>query len=207
MKVSDLDLTKQELVLLKKLNTPIKIQDFLDTFPFNHEEDGESYRSPRFALKAGKLHCLEGALVAGLALWLAGREPLLLDLKAPGDQDHVVALYQHNGYWGAISKTNHAVLRFRDPVYKTLRELALSYFHEYFDNKTGQKRLVSYSKPLNLKKLKVDWITTERHLDDMAQLIDDLPHYRLYPQKNKKYLRSADRMERRAGEFIEWERN
>lgn len=206
MTVNELGLTKEELQILKKLNTPIKIQDFLDTFPFNHEEDGETYRSPRYALKSGRLHCLEGALIAGLALWLAGREPLLMDLKAPGDQDHVVTLYQYNGYWGAISKTNHAVLRFRDPVYKTLRELALSYFHEYFDNKTGKKMLVSYSKPLNLKKLKINWITSEKDLDELAQLIDNLPHYRLYPPQNRQFIRPADKMERQAGEFIEWEK-
>jgi len=207
MKVDNLGLTKEELRVLRKLKTPIKIQDFLDTFPFNHEEDGETYRAPRYALKSGKLHCLEGTLLAGLALWLNGQEPLLMDLKAPGDQDHVVTLYRYNGHWGAISKTNHAVLRFRDPVYKTLRELALSYFHEYFDNKTGKKMLISYSKPLNLKKLNINWVTTEENLDKLAQQMDDLPHYRLYPPKNRQFIRPADKMERQAGAIIEWPKN
>lgn len=206
MKVDNLGLTAEELKVLKKLKTPIKIQDFLDAFPFNHEEEGETYRAPRYALRAGKLHCLEGALVAGLALSLAGQEPLLMDLKAPGDQDHVVALYRKNGYWGAISKTNHAVLRFRDPVYQTLRELALSYFHEYFDNQTGQKMLVSYSKPLNLRKLKINWVTTEENLDCLAEQLENQPHYRLYPKQNKKFIRPADQLERQAGAIIEWEK-
>lgn len=197
-------LTKKELDTLKKLSTPIKIQDFLDTIPMNWEKDGETYLSPREALKRKKMHCLEGALVAALALWLQGEEPLLLDLKADGDDDHVVALYKRDGCWGAISKTNHAALRFRDPVYSTLRELALSYFHEYFDNKTGKKSLRSYSKPFNLKKMGYDWIITTENLDHIAQAIDDSPHYSLVPKKNLKLLRTADKMERRAGEIIEW---
>src|SRR3989338_6552129 len=124
-------LSKKELAIFKKLNTPIKIQDFLDKIPMNWEKKGETYFSPRRALEARKMHCLEGAIFAATALWLQGEKPLLLDLKAKGDDDHVVALYRRNGYWGAISKTNHAALRFRDPVFKTLRELAVSYFHEY----------------------------------------------------------------------------
>ena len=118
-------LSKKELVVFKKLNTPIKIQNFLDKIPMNWEKRGETYMSPRRALRAQNMHCLEGAVFAATALWLQGEKPLLLDLKANGDDDHVVALYKRNGYWGAISKTNHAALRFRDPVYKTIRELAL----------------------------------------------------------------------------------
>ena len=137
-------LTKQELKIFKKLNTPIKIQDFLDKIPMNWEKKGETYFSPRRALEARKMHCLEGAIFAATALWLQGEKPLLLDLKAKGDDDHVVALYRRNGYWGAISKTNHAALRFRDPVYKTIRELALSYFHEYFLDRDGKKILDFY---------------------------------------------------------------
>lgn len=133
------DLTKKELVILRRLTTPIKIQNFLDSIPRNHEKQGETYLSPRQVLKQNKAHCFEGALVAALALWLQGERPLLFDLKAEGDDDHVVALYKRNNYWGAISKTNHATLRFRDPVYRNLRELALSYFHEYFETKKDEK--------------------------------------------------------------------
>lgn len=206
-------LTKEEFKTLRKLNTPIKIQDFLDSIPVNFEKNGDTQMSPRRVLRAQKAHCIEGALLAALALWIAGETPLLLDLKAmPHDDDHVVALYKINGLWGAISKTNHATVRFRDPIYRTVRELALSYFHEYFLDKhgptakAGQKVLHSYSKPFNLKRLGTDWITAEDDLWDLAYDLDTSPHYRLYPAKNKKYIRKADSMERKAGKLTEWKK-
>ena len=201
-------LTKTELKIFKKLSTPIKIQDFLDRMPMNHEKNGETYLSPRQSLKLRKMHCLEGALVAVTALWLRGEKPLLFDLKTSEGDDHVVALYRKNGYWGAISKTNHAVLRFRDPVYKTFHELALSYFHEYFENNDGLKILTSYSaKPFDLRRLGAGWITTEKNLESIASAIDRAPHKRIYPLKNKKFIRPADQMERRAGRIIEWKKS
>lgn len=201
------DLTKEELKILRKLNTPIKIQDFLDSIPVNFEKNGDTQMSPRRVLREHKAHCIEGALLAAVALWIAGKEPLLLDLKAmPDDDDHVVALYKINGLWGAISKTNHATVRFRDPIYRTVRELSLSYFHEYFLDKNGQKVLHSYSKPFNLKRLGTDWITAEDDLWDLAYDLDTSPHYRLYPAKNKKYIRKADAMERKAGKLLEWQK-
>lgn len=200
-------LSKSELKTLKKLNTPIKIQDFLDAFPINWEKNGETYMSPSRSLKTRKIHCFEGALIAALALWVNGEQPLLLDLKAKGDVDHVVALYKRNGYWGAISKTNHTTLRWRDPVYKTLRELALSYFHEYFDNKFYKKRLVSFSKPFNLKKFGVKWITAKDDLHYLVDALDDFAHIKIYPQKNTKFIRRADKMERKAGRLVEWKKS
>jgi hypothetical protein len=199
------NLSKAELKILKKLNTPIKIQDFLDTLPINFEKLGDTQMSPRRVLREKKAHCIEGALLAATALWLHGKEPLLLDLKAvPHDDDHVVALYKINGLWGAISKTNHATVRFRDPIYKTVRELVQSYFHEYFLNKNGKKVLHSYSKPFNLKTLGTEWITSEEDLWDLAEVLDQSLHYPLYPKKNKKYIRKADQMERKAGKLLEW---
>lgn len=206
MKKDTFGLNKKELSILQKLNTPIKIQDWLDAVPLNYEKGGETYMSPRLALKENKMHCLEGALVAALCLALHGEEPLLLDLKAPKDVDHVVALYKRNGYWGAISKTNHAALRFRDPVYKTIRELALSYFNEYFDNDTGKKTLRSFAGPYNLKKLGTDWVTTEEHLFSLPYVLDALPHKQIFPKKNERFIRPADKMEVRAGRLIEWEK-
>lgn len=197
-------LSKSELAVLKKLSTPIKIQDFLDALPLNWEKNGETYMSPRRVLREQKAHCLEGALLAGLALWLQGEKPLVLDLKAPADEDHVIALYRRNGYWGAISKTNHTTLRFRDPVYKTIRELVLSYFHEYFDNANGIKSLRSHSRPYDLSKLGEQWITAEEDLFHIAETLDDLPHCRLFPKKNMQLIRPADPMELKAGEIIEW---
>src|ERR1044072_950040 len=98
-----------------RLNTPAKIQDFLNTLKFNHEKGGETCRSPLETLHHGTAHCMEGAMLAAAALWYHGERPLVMDLKtARGDDDHVVALFRRKGLWGAISKTNHAVLRYRD---------------------------------------------------------------------------------------------
>lgn len=198
-------LTKQEEKMLRALRSPAQIQDFLDRIPMNHEKGEETHWSPRTVLKKRKAHCIEGALLAATVLWLQGEEPLLLDLKgAPPDYDHVVALYKKNGYWGAISKTNHATIRFRDPVYKTIRELALSYFHEWFMNTNGRKTLVSYSKPLNLRKLGTDWITREDDWWEIDKILNALPHEKIVPKGNEKYIRKADPMELKAGRLIEW---
>jgi len=201
-------LTKDEVSVLKKLKTPIEIQDYLDSLPMNHEKKGETLMSVRRVLREKKAHCIEGALVAAAALYLHGEPPLLLDLSADkkryDDDDHVVALYKRNGYWGAISKTNHATIRFRDPVYKTLRELALSYFHEWFMNKNGIKSMQSYSRPLNLKKFGTKWMTVEEDLWFLDTALNSLPHYPLVPAKNRKFIRGADVMELKAGRLIEW---
>ena len=198
-------LSPNELGVLKKLSSPIKIQDFLDSLPFNHEHHGETHMSPRRILREKKAHCIEGALLAATALWLHGEKPLIMDLAAQRpDDDHVVALYKRNGYWGAISKTNHAVLRFRDPVYKTLRELALSYFHEWFLDANGKKTLRSYSKPLNLRTLGSKWITAEEELWCIDTRLNALPHTVLIPPNNERSIRRADSMERKAGALVEW---
>jgi hypothetical protein len=121
--------------IFKKLSTPQKIQDFLNSLKFNFEDDGETCMSPRQVLLKGKAHCMEDAMFAAAALEFHGHKPLILDLRAterPYDSDHVVAVFKKFGCFGAISKTNHAVLRYREPIYKSIRELALSYFHEYF---------------------------------------------------------------------------
>lgn len=164
--------------------------------------------SPKCSLKVRKMHCFEGALVAAAALWRQGEPPLLFDLKNVGDDDHVVALYRRNGYWGAISKTNHATLRFRDPVYKTLRELALSYFHEYFRDSDGRKTMVSFSaRPFDLRRFGDKWITAEENLYHIAEAVDSARHARVYPEKNKRFIRRADKMEMRAGRLREWKKS
>jgi hypothetical protein len=127
-------LSASHYLQLKKLNSPQKIQDYLDTLPINFEEDGETYMSVSRSLRAKKVHCLEAALLAACTLWIQGAKPLLMDFKTDNDEDHVVAIFKVRNHWGAISKTNHAVLRYRDPIYRTLRELALSYFHEKLFN-------------------------------------------------------------------------
>jgi hypothetical protein len=201
-------LTKKEYETLKSLSTPAKIQDFLDALPMNFEKEGDTHRSPRSVLKAKKAQCIEGALLASTALWIAGETPLVVNLSARmgrGDVDHVIALYKRSGYYGAVSKTNHAVLRFRDPIYRTLRELALSYFNEWFLLSTGEKTLECYSKPLNLsKRFGTAWITAEHNLWEIAEALSVTPHYNLVPKGNWRYVRPADAMEREAGSHIEW---
>jgi hypothetical protein len=198
-------LSKEEIKILKKLNTPIKIQNFLDTLPINFEKDGETYMSPCRVLRENKAHCLEGAMLAVVCLWINKKKGYILDLKSDCGDDHTLAMYRINGYWGAISKTNHATLRFRDPIYKTVRELALSFFHEYFDVKTGKKILESYSLPFDLKKnFGTNWITREDEMFDIAEALDNAPHEKFYPNKNKKFLRKADCMELKAGNLLEW---
>ena len=192
---------------LKQLNSPIKIQNFLNTFPINHEKNGETYMSPLKTLRAKKMHCFEGAILAALALWINGKKPLLLDLKTKRDYDHVVALYKINGHWGCISKTNHGVLRWRDPIYKTVRELAVSYFHEYFDNDTLKKTLRSYSEPFNLSRFGTDWITSEKDLHWLVQALDKSKHHFIFPLKNLKHFRKADKIEVKIGRVIEWKKN
>lgn len=200
-------LTKKEFAILKKLSTPIKIQDFLDKLPRNWEKQGETYMSPRRVLREKKAHCFEGALLAATALWVHGEDPLILDLKAHGDDDHVVALYKRNSYWGAISKTNYATVRFRDPVYKTIRELAMSYFHEYFLDETGEKVLYSFSHPFPLNKYGPSWITEENDLYNIVEDLDKSPHTKIVPTKNIPFIRKADAMERKAGGLIEWKKS
>lgn len=200
-------LTPREYETLARLSTPIKIQNFLDALPRNWEKKGDTYMSPRRILREEKAHCIEGALFAAAALWIHGEPPLVLNLSPKpnkGDFDHVITLYKRNGYYGAISKTNYASIRFRDPIYRTPRELVLSYFHEWFLNTTGEKILEMYSKPLDMRRFGVDWLTAEKELDEVAAALDALPYYELVPKKNWRYVRKADSMELKAGRLIEW---
>lgn len=199
------DFTDKELHILSRLSTPQRVQDFLDGIPVNFEEQGETCLSPRQVMVQKTAHCAEGAIFAATALWYHGHLPLLLDLKTvPNDDEHVVALFKQGSYWGAISKTNHAVLRYREPVYKTVRELAMSYFHEYFKN-SGQKTLRSYSRPFDLSKIKDrGWLTTRDSLWQITDALDDSPHYRILNQAQIKNLRKASPVEIKAGKIVEW---
>jgi hypothetical protein len=191
--------------IFKKLKTPVQVQDYLDTLKINFEPDGDTHYSPRTVYEKQEAHCIEAALFATAALWAHGHTPLLLDLRAArGDYDHVVALYRKNGYWGALSKSNHAVIRYRDPVYKTVRELAASYFHEWFPEKTGVRTLRSYSTPLDMRRFGREWITTD---DDLFWVDDELnaqPHYPIAPLQNMRNARRADPIEIKAGSILEY---
>lgn len=182
---------------LRGLKTPEQIQDFINKIPFNFEKRGETYRSVEESLKVGTAHCFEGALIACAALYLNRHKPLLLDLRTTNkDADHVVALFKRGNHWGAISKTNHAVLRYREPIYKSVRELAMSYFHEYFlDN--GIKTLRKFSKPFDLSETKIDWLYSKKDLFNLVDALDQSPHENVLPKGHK--LRKADKVEIRAG--------
>jgi hypothetical protein len=193
----------KELAALRKLRTPAAIQDFLNATAFNFEEDGETYRSPAMVLRARKAHCMEGALIAAAALWLHGRPPLIMDLKTTErDVDHVVALFKEGDRWGAISKTNHGVLRYRDPIYRDPREIAMSYFNEYFLD-DGTKTLRSFSKPFDLSRRGDAWLTTKEKLDDIAIALDDSPHVQIIKKGGVGRLRRADPIEIKAGKIVE----
>ncbi len=142
-------LTAADLRVLRALKTPAQIQKFVDGLTYQY---GDTAWSPHRVLRERKGHCLEGALLAAAALRVNGRQPLLMDLEAVHDDDHVIAIYREGNLWGGIAKSNFAGLRFRVPIYRTLRELALSYFENYY-NLRGERTLRSYSIPVNLKRL------------------------------------------------------
>ncbi len=198
-------LNKREISVLKKLNSPQKIQDFISGLPANLEKNGETLMSPRLIIKKKACHCIEGALFAALALWLHGYQPLIVDMRAKRyDFDHVIAVFKHGDFWGAISKTNHAITRFRDPIYRDLRELLMSYFHEFYMWNTGIKTLVSYSKPFNLKSLRDNsWVTSLKPLWHIGKKLDKIPHHPFILNK-KVSLRPADKFERKITKATEY---
>lgn len=200
-------LTPGEHRLFKSLNSPKKIQDYLDTLPINFETSGETYMSPRRVMRHKTAHCFEGALLAAAALSYYGKKPLLLDLQTIArDEDHVVALFTENGLWGAISKTNHPILRYRDPVYKTVRELAMSYFHEYLLD-DGSKSLRRFSKPFDLSRYAPErWVTAEKDLDWLVEALDSSKHFPVAPPSTIRKLRKASRLETKAINIVEWPR-
>ena len=200
-------LTPTELKLLRRLNTPRKVQDYLDSLRLNFEPEGDTCLSPRQVMREKRAHCIEGAMLAALAFRLQGQKPLILDLEsARHDFDHVIALFKQHGCWGAVSKTNHAVLRYREPVYRTIRELVLSYFHEYFDKK-GFKTLRRYSRPVDLSRFdKRNWMTNEKDNWFVAQYLVEVEHLPLLTRSQMATLRKADPIEIEAGEIIEWQK-
>ena len=200
-------LNQKEMQILKKLDSPKKIQDFLNKIPINFEPDGDTCFSPRKVLREKKCHCIEGALLAAAIFWIHGKKPLVVDMKTSNDDfEHVVAVFKENGKWGAISKTNHAVLRYREPVYNSIRELVMSYFHEYFKD-NGKKTLRSYSVPVDLSRFGPEWITSEENLWHIHDYLDKVKHYKILTRKQIRNLRRADKIEIQAGKIIEWKKN
>ncbi|MFA4817958.1 MAG: hypothetical protein WC608_04540 [Parcubacteria group bacterium] len=200
-------LPKKEYAILKKLNTPAKIQNFLDTMPMNFEESGDTCFSPMTVLEKNSCHCIEGAILAAMILRVHGHPPLLLDLTADKtDYDHVVAVFKIDGKWGAISKTNHSVLRYREPIYNSIRELAMSYFHDYVNTNTSKKTLRSFARPVNLKRFdSLGWMTTKEEVFYIPEHLVDIKHYKILNRKQIRNLRPADAVEVKGGSIQEWQ--
>ncbi|MBP9710645.1 MAG: hypothetical protein KBD50_00035 [Candidatus Pacebacteria bacterium] len=202
-------LSPAERKLFKKINSPARVQDFLEALPHNFSKSaGETCRPVRQILQIPKAYCFEGALLGAALLAYHGHQPLLLDLQTiEEDDDHVVALFKENNLWGAVSKTNNPVLRYRDPVYKTIRELAMSYFHEYFLYKDGRKTMRAYSKPFDLTKYKPEvWVAGKESVAFIAEELDASPHFPVAPTKAIKKLRPATILERKVLDLEHYKR-
>ena len=190
-----LSFTKKDLALFHKLNTPAKVQDFLNTIPINFEKDKkDTIKSPVMVLRKWNAHCIEGAILGAYILSLHGHKPLLINLKCT----------KVNGNWGALSKTNHVVQRYREPVYKNIHELMMSYFHEYY-LENGQKTLRAYSEPLNLNTFEKNWSMEENDLWGIESELDKIKYYKIAP-KNIRNLRLADKLEREVLKLTEWKK-
>lgn len=200
----------KEIKIFKKLNTPAKIQDYINKIPFNFDERHDACLSPRKVLEKNKADCIEGALLASAILEFHGYKPLVVDLrsvKKPYDYDHVIAVFKVEGFWGAISKTNHSVLRYREPIYKNIRELVMSYFHEYFLD-SGLKTLREYSLPINMNRFnKINWRTTEKSISKIMGEIDRIKHFKILNKKQEKTLRLADKIEINSTKMVEYKNN
>ncbi len=201
----DLGLTRAEFSILRRLDAPPKIQLFLNAIPANHEIGGETILSVRQVLRQRRAHCIEGAFVAACALWIHGEPPLVMFMDCDtSDHPHVLALFRRGGGWGAISKHNGAQLRYRDPVYRSLRELAMSYFHEYFD-KRGRKTLRSYSGAFDLRRIDPQlWVTSEKACQEANDRLTRLRVYSLVSSSQARLLSCRDAFEQRTAKMVEY---
>jgi hypothetical protein len=193
---------RDELAILRPLKTPEKIQLFLDSeIDYNKEPQGATCRSPRRVLRDRLAHCMEGALFGAAALRLHGFPPLLFDLEAVRDDDHVLAIFRQRGHWGALGKSNYSGLRFREPVYRTLRELAISYFEHCF-NLAGEKTLRTYSRPVNLRRFdKLGWMTAEDDIWEVPEYLTTIPHIPLLKPNLTRGLNRVDARLQAAGKL------
>ena len=194
--------------LFSQLNFPSKIQSYLDTLSINFELLGDTMLSPIEVMRQHTAHCFEGAVFAASVLAFHGRMPLLMDFAtAYDDEDHTVALFRENGLWGAISKTNHAVLKYRDAIYRTPRELAMSYFHEYY-LWDGRKSLRAYSAPFDLSKYPPGkWITSGESLDWVMDALAKSRYFPIIPKNFERHLRKASKVELRALEVVDYKKD
>jgi hypothetical protein len=189
---------------LARLDSPPAIQAFVSAIPTNRERGGETLLSVAQVLRQQRAHCIEAAFVAACALWIRGEAPLLMHLDcAPSDDPHVVTLFRRDGAWGAISKSNGAHLRYRDPVYRTLRELAMSYLHEYFDRR-GRKTLMSHSGAFDMRRLDASqWVSRSDDCEEANARLAFARHYPLLNSRQRTLLSARDKFERRIARIAE----
>ena len=195
-------LTSAETAQLRRLNTPEKIQSYLDGLTYNLEKDGETLRSPRRVLRDRTAHCAEAAFLAAAAFRVNGKPPLILDLEAVRDDDHVLAVHRERGLWGAVALSKFAGLRFRAPVYRTLRELVMSYFEDYY-NWDGERTLRRYSRrPVSLARFdRIGWMTSEEDLWPITEHLAEVAHADLLPKGAERRLPRLDRRSYGSGVF------
>jgi hypothetical protein len=174
--------------LMKPLGSPIKIQEYLDSIPYNTTK---RTLAPLLVMKERMAHCMDGGLFAASALRRLGYPPLIVDLTAYNDDDHIIAVFREGNCWGAIAKSNTTVLRFREPVYRSLRELAMSYFEVYY-NLNSEKTLRSYSRAIDLSRFdNRNWETTDEDLEFIGDYTYKVRHY---PLLTKKQVRSLNKV-------------
>jgi len=189
------EFTTGELRQFRSLKTPLGIQRFLDSLPYHL---ANTAWSPRKVLCEGTAHCLEGAIFGAAALRVLGFPPLLWDLEADNDTDHVLAIFKVGGCWGAVAKSNFTGCRYREPVYRTLRELAMSYFNIYF-NLRSERTLRRYSQPINLARFdQRHWMTSERSIWFVAEYLCEIPHTPLMTPAQVHKLTRIDKRTRAA---------
>jgi len=185
--------------VLRRLSTPEKVQRYLDDLTYNVEPDGDTVRSPRRVMRDRTAHCAEGAFLAAAAFRVNGRLPLLVDLEADNDDDHVLAVYRDRGLWGSVATSKFSGLRFRAPVYRTVRELVMSYFEDYF-NWDGDRSLRAYSRPLSLARFdRVNWMTAEEDLWPVVEWLTVAHHTPLVGRAVAKRLPRVDRRSFQSG--------
>jgi len=194
---SQFHLNKKELQVFSQLTTPMKIQYYLDSIEYSDEE---RYRCPRNVLKDHKAHCYDGAVFAAGALRMIGHIPLIVELLPnDNDDDHILAIFRRGKYWGAVAKSNFTGLRYREPVYKSLRELVMSYFEPYFNIK-GERTLLGYTAPLNLNRFeKFNWLTEDNAMDIIGDALENTRKYLIISSDMTGKLSHVDKRSYKAG--------
>ncbi len=188
--------TEKELEIFQPLDSPFAIQRFLDEIPYSADP---VYRCPRSVLRDRKAHCFDGALFAAAALRRLGYTPCVLDMLAERDDDHLLALFREDGFWGSIAKSNFVGLRFREPIHKTLRELVMSYFEDFY-NIEGEKTLRGYTLPLDLSTFdRIDWMMLDEGLDKIADALDRQRRYKIISKTQAERLQKMDERSYRSG--------